>query len=75
VSILFAATASWKGWTMSLEEIESAIRALDKQSQQKLLHDLPRLLEIRQNSFALLKVAESSFEFWDNSEDAIYDEL
>lgn len=60
---------------MSLEEIESAIKELDRSSQQKLLTDLPQLLEFTQDSIALLKVAEPSFEFWDNSEDAVYDKI
>ncbi len=60
---------------MSLEEIENAILRLDQQSQQKLLNDLPRLLHLKRENVLLLKVAEHSFEFWDNSEDAVYDNL
>lgn len=60
---------------MNLEEIENAISQLDRSSQQKLLKDLPRLIDLRQQSFALLKAAEPSFEFWENSEDAVYDNL
>jgi hypothetical protein len=60
---------------MSLDEIEEAIKELDRSSQQKLLSDLPRLLDLKQESSALLKVAEPSFEFWNNSEDAVYDNL
>ena len=60
---------------MSLEEIELAIKSLDKSAQQQLLTDLPKLLEIDFESLGWLKVAEPSFEFWDNPEDAVYDNL
>jgi len=60
---------------MSLEDVEIAIKKLDEQSQQKLLQDLPKLLGIRSDAVGWLKAAESSFEFWDNEEDAIYDQL
>jgi hypothetical protein len=60
---------------MSLYEIEQAIKELDKASQRELLRDLPKLLELNPESYALLKVAEPSFEFWNNSEDDIYDTL
>ncbi|MEK7249475.1 MAG: hypothetical protein AAB209_03530 [Bacteroidota bacterium] len=60
---------------MSLEEIELAIKSLDKSAQQQLLTDLPKLLEIDFESLGWLKVAEPSFEFWDNPKDAVYDNL
>lgn len=60
---------------MSLKEIESAIEQLDKSEQKQLLLDLPRLLDISKDDMAWMKVAEPSFEFWDNEEDAIYDKL
>ena len=60
---------------MSLEEIESAIKQLDRKSQQVLLRDLPRLLDLKQDAIALLKISEPSFEFWDNTEDTVYDGL
>jgi len=60
---------------MSLEEIEKAIKKLDKVEQQKLLQNLLKLLNIDPESFSWLKVAEPSFAFWDNEDDAIYDNL
>ena len=60
---------------MSLEEIELAIKSLDKSAQQQLLTDLPKLLEIVFESLGWLKVAEPSFEFWDNPKEAVYDNL
>jgi hypothetical protein len=36
---------------------------------------LPKLLNIDIETLGWLKVAESSLSFWDNPEDAIYDEL
>lgn len=60
---------------MSLEDIKKAIKKLDKKSQQNLLLELPKLLRIKPETFGWLKVAEPSFAFWDNEEDAIYDRL
>ena len=60
---------------MSLDEIENAIKELDGPSQQQLLKDLPRLLEIEPESIAFLKAAETTFAFWENSEDSVYDNL
>lgn len=60
---------------MSLDEIEDEIKKLDRSTQQKLLKDLLQMLEAEQESVALLKVSEPSFDFWDNSEDAVYDNL
>jgi len=36
---------------------------------------LPTLLNISSEDYGWLKIAESAFEFWDNEEDAIYDQL
>jgi hypothetical protein len=60
---------------MSLYDIEQAIKELDRPSQQELLKNLPKLLDLTPDSFALLKVAEPSFEFWNNTEDSVYDDL
>jgi len=60
---------------MSLKDIEKAIEKLDQESQKKLLHDLPKLLSMKPETVDWLKVAEPSFAFWDNEEDAIYDQL
>lgn len=58
-----------------LKEIEAAIHSLDKEDQGKLIHHLPHLLDIKIDDLALLHMAESSFDFWDNPEDAEYDSL
>jgi hypothetical protein len=60
---------------MSLEAIKIAIKKLDKKAQQELLQELPKLLGIKAETIRWLKVAEPSFAFWDNEEDAVYDNL
>ena len=61
--------------TLSLEEIERAIAKASPARQRRLLKNLPRLLKIAKADLAFLKVAENSFDFWNNPEDAIYDRL
>ena len=58
-----------------VEEIEQSIKELTVEEQKKLLSDLPSVLQIPEKDLAFLKLAEESFEFWDNPEDAIYDRL
>ena len=60
---------------MSLKEIEVAIKELNETDQQNLLRHLPKLLKVSLDTFGWLKIAEPSFAFWDNDEDAIYDQL
>ncbi len=59
----------------SLKEVENAVEQFDQQEQQHLLSKLLSLMSIPLEDIALLKVAESSFDFWDNPEDAVYDSL
>jgi len=59
----------------SLNEIEQAIQNLPAELQKKLLIELPALLKISLEDFSLLKLAEGSFDFWNNPEDSIYDDL
>ena len=59
----------------SLEEIEQAILDAKPEEQKRLLGDLPHLLKIPAMDFALLKIAEPSFDFWNNTDDMIYDHL
>lgn len=59
----------------TVQEISDAIERLDVRGQLQLLHDLPAHLKIRPDDIAWLKAAEPSFEFWNNPEDAIYDQL
>ena len=63
------------GMCMRVEEIEQSIKGLSAEEQRKLLSDLPSILQIPEKDLAFLKLAEKSFEFWDNPEDAIYDKL
>jgi hypothetical protein len=59
----------------TVQEISDAIERLDVRGQLQLLHDSPAHLKIRPDDIAWLKAAEPSFEFWNNPEDAIYDQL
>ena len=59
----------------SLKEVEQAIQKFPAELQQKLLTELPQLLKISNADMSLLKLAERSFDFWDNPEDSVYDNL
>ena len=59
----------------TVEEIEKAIEQLEVQDQVKLLKDLPARLKISPEDLAWTKLAESAFEFWNNPDDAAYDNL
>ena len=61
--------------TLSLLEVDRAIKKFEPEKQRKLLIKLPQLLKIKLEDIELLKLAESSFSFWENKEDAIYDTL
>lgn len=60
---------------LSIKEVEQAIESFEVADQKKLIKDLPRLLKFSSADYGLLKSAESSFGFWDNPEDQIYDNL
>lgn len=59
----------------TIREIGEAIERLDVRDQVRLLNELPAHLKIQPDDVAWLKAAEPAFAFWNNSEDAIYDEL
>jgi hypothetical protein len=59
----------------TVQEISQAIEHLNVRDQIRLLHDLRTHLKIQLDDVAWLKAAEPAFEFWNNPEDAIYDEL
>jgi hypothetical protein len=59
----------------TVAEINEAIEKLDVKEQIKLLQSLPEHLKISPDDLAWMRLAESSFAFWDNPEDAIYDKL
>jgi len=59
----------------TVAEISEAIERLDVKEQVKLLQILPHYLKITPDDLAWTRLAEPAFEFWNNPEDAIYDEL
>jgi hypothetical protein len=59
----------------TVQEITEAIEQLDVKAQFQLLQELPRHLKISTDDLAWAHLAEPAFEFWDNPEDAICDEL
>ena len=59
----------------TVAEINEAIGKLSVKDQLELLHSLPERLKVSPEDLAWTKAAESSFAFWDNPEDAIYDGL
>ena len=60
---------------LSLHDIEQAIEQFPPEQQRQLLAELPHLLKLSGPDFAYLKLAEPSFAFWENPDDAIYDTL
>ena len=60
---------------LSLQDVERAIEQFAPEEQRRLLAGLPHLLKISILDFAYLKLAEPSFQFWENPDDAIYDTL
>ena len=59
----------------AVQKVEQEISHLAPEEQKELLGDLPHLLKISPEDLLLLKVAEKSFEFWNNQEDSAYDRL
>jgi hypothetical protein len=59
----------------SVGEISAAIDKLDVKEQIELLRILPQHLKIPPDDLAWSRLAEPAFEFWNNPEDAIYDQL
>ncbi len=59
----------------TVQEIGEAIEHLNVRDQIRLLHDLPAHLKIQPDDVAWLEAAEPTFEFSNNPEDAIYDQL
>jgi len=59
----------------TVAEITQAIEKLDVKEQIKLLQILPQTLKISADDLAWPKLGESAFAFWDNPDDAIYDNL
>ena len=61
--------------TLLLPRIRKAIQNAKPEEQRQLLAQLPRLLKLDAADFAWLKIAEDSFNFWNNADDALYDAL
>jgi hypothetical protein len=59
----------------TVAEINEAIEKLDVKEQVKLLEELPQHLKVSPDDLAWSRLAEPAFEFWNNPEDAIYDNL
>lgn len=59
----------------TVQEIGEAIEHLNVHDQMRLLHDLPAHLKIQPDDVGWLKATEPTCEFWNNPEDAIYDQL
>ena len=55
------------------KDIEEAILQLKEDDQRRLVADIYNLLGISIDDLLLLRVAEPSFGFWNNPEDAVYD--
>ena len=61
--------------TLTLEKVARTIEEAEPAEQQRLLTRLPHLLKIQPDDLALLKLADSSFDFWNNPDDTVYDYL
>lgn len=60
---------------LSVQDVEQAIEAFAPEEQRQLLAELPKLLKLSDDQLTSLKVAEPSFQFWENPDDALYDRL
>lgn len=58
-----------------VDRIFEEIKALSKNEQRELLSLLPKVLKLSPEDLLWARLAESAFNFWDNPEDKIYDEL
>jgi len=60
---------------LEVEQIIKGIGSLDDDERRELVRRLPEALGLSLEDLALLSLAERSFVFWDNEDDARYDEL
>lgn len=58
-----------------VDKIFEDIKGLSKNEQKELLRLLPKALDLTPEDLLWARLAESSFGFWDNPEDQIYDGL
>jgi hypothetical protein len=57
------------------EELEHAVEKLEVWDQLRLIQELPPRLNISLEDIGWLQVASRAFDFWNNPDDACYDEL
>jgi hypothetical protein len=58
-----------------VDKIFDEIKSLSEAEQKELLSLLPRALNLSPEDLLWARLAESAFDFWDNPDDQIYDEL
>ena len=58
-----------------VEKIFEDIKTLSKEEQKELLRLRPKPFDVTPEDLLWARLAESSFNFWENPEDQIYDEL
>jgi hypothetical protein len=59
----------------TVTEIEEAIGRLDLKDQLQLLRDLGLLLSPQIQDLEWLQLSQPSFDFWENEDDTVYDDL
>ncbi len=59
----------------SIKQLEKVLSKAHPKEQRDFLANLPKILKISWSDLTLLKASQKSFDFWDNSQDAIYDKL
>ncbi len=59
----------------NLKDVEDAIKSFSIKEKRQLVSDLPKLLQLSPDDLDLLKLAEPAFQFWENSDDGVYDSL
>ena len=60
---------------LSVKDVVEAINMLSSDERAELVSVLPAILRLTPDDYGWLQVAERSFAFWDNDDDAIYDNL
>ncbi len=63
---------------LNVDQVSAAIMLLDQDEKRRLQHRLPTLLDIdldKLENMGWLRLAESSFEFWNDPVEDIYNDL
>ena len=58
-----------------IDKIFDEIKSLSGDEQKEFLSLLPRALNLSPEDLLWARLAESAFDFWDNPEDQVYDDL